>query len=67
MTDIHAKEIGYTADGVEMKAWIAADAGRPGPRPGVLVVHEWWGRNEYAIRRAHMLADAGYTGRALDL
>jgi dienelactone hydrolase len=32
-----------------------------------LVVHEWWGRNDYAQRRARMLAEAGYTGLALDL
>jgi len=67
MTDIHSEEVSYPADGVEMKAYIAWDAARPGPRPGVLVVHEWWGLNEYAKRRARMLAEAGYTGMALDL
>lgn len=67
MTDIQMEEAAYAADGVEMKAYVAWDAERPGPRPGVLVVHEWWGRNEYAKRRARMLAEAGYTGMALDL
>lgn len=67
MTDIHTKEISYTADGVEMKGYIAWDSDKGGPRPGVLVVHEWWGCNEYAQRRARMLAEAGYTGLAVDL
>ncbi|MEK7414409.1 MAG: dienelactone hydrolase family protein [Planctomycetota bacterium] len=36
-------------------------------RPGVLVVHEWWGRNDYADRRAKELAEAGYIAFALDM
>lgn len=67
MTDIHTEEIAYTANGIEMKGYIAWDSNKGGPRPGVLVVHEWWGCNEYAQRRARMLAEAGYTGMALDL
>ena len=67
MTDIRTEEINYTADGVEMMGYLAWDTKREGPRPGVLVVHEWWGCNEYAQRRARMLAEVGYTGMAVDL
>jgi len=67
MTDIHTEELSYSADGVEMKAYVAWDSSKGGSRPGVLVVHEWWGCNDYAKRRARMLAEAGYTGMALDL
>lgn len=67
MTDIHTEAVSYTADGVEMKGYMAWDSSKGGPRPGVLVAHEWWGCNEYAQRRARMLAEAGYTGMALDL
>jgi len=67
MADIHTEEIIYTGDGIEMKGYIAWDSNKGGPRPGVLVVHEWWGCNEYAQRRARMLAEAGYTGMAVDL
>jgi len=67
MAEIHTEEITYTGDGIEMKGYIAWDTGAGGQRPGVLVVHEWWGCNEYAQRRARMLAEAGYTGLALDL
>src|SRR4030067_2731416 len=34
---------------------------------GILVVHEWWGHNEYARKRARMLAERGYTALALDM
>jgi dienelactone hydrolase len=33
----------------------------------VLVVHEWWGQNEYARKRARMLAALGYTALAVDM
>ena len=34
---------------------------------GVVVVHEWWGLNQYARDRAKMLAEAGYTAIAVDM
>ena len=43
------------------------DAGAPGKRPGVVVVHEWMGHNDYARRRANMLAELGYVAFALDM
>ena len=39
----------------------------PGKRPGVLVVHEWWGLNDYARKRARMLRSFGYTALAVDM
>ena len=38
-----------------------------GPAPCVLVVHEWWGCNDYVKRRADMLAEEGYAAMAIDL
>ncbi|WP_372864169.1 dienelactone hydrolase family protein [Spongiibacter sp.] len=35
--------------------------------PAVIVVHEWWGLNDYARQRAKMLAEAGYTAIAVDM
>jgi dienelactone hydrolase len=67
MANIQSEEITYSADGVEMKAYIAWDSEVEGKRPGVLVVHEWWGNNSYARKRADMLAGLGYTGMALDM
>lgn len=39
----------------------------PMNRPAVIVVHEWWGLNDYAKRRAQMLAGLGYVGFAADI
>ena len=43
------------------------DAATDTARPGVLVVHEWWGLNEYAIQRARQLAEMGYVAFAVDV
>ena len=67
MANIQTQEISYSSGGVEMKGAIAWDADLSGPRPGVIVVHEWWGCNDYARRRAVMLAELGYTGFAVDM
>ena len=67
MSDIHTEVVTYSGDGIEMKGYMAWDSSQDGPRPGVLVVHEWWGCNDYSQRRARMLAEAGYTGMAIDL
>ena len=67
MANIRSEEVTYSANGVEMNAYIAWDHDLEGERPGVLVVHEWWGNNAYARRRADMLAELGYTGMALDM
>lgn len=64
---IEGKEVKYKAGGVTMKGYLAYDANKKGKRPGVLVVHEWWGHNEYARKRARMLAAMGYTALAVDM
>jgi len=61
------EEVQYTANGVTMKGYLAYDDAVKGKRPGVLVVHEWWGHNDYARRRANMLAELGYTALAVDM
>lgn len=67
----HAAVVGklveYEVDGVKMKGWLAHDDAVRGKRPGVLVVHEWWGLNDYAKKRATMLAEAGYVALAVDM
>ena len=61
------KEVAYQANGVTMKGYLAYDDAKKGKRPGVLVVHEWWGHNDYARKRARMLAELGYTALAVDM
>jgi dienelactone hydrolase len=50
-----------------MKGYLAYDDAIQGKRPGILVVHEWWGHNEYARKRAKQLAGMGYTALAVDM
>jgi dienelactone hydrolase len=59
--------VDYAAQSVTLKGYYAYDDARPGKRPGVLVVHEWWGHNEYARKRARMLAELGYAALAVDM
>jgi dienelactone hydrolase len=65
--DIKGEQVTYRAGDTTLKGYIAWDANKPGPRPGVIVVHEWWGHNEYVRRRARMLAEEGYTALAVDM
>ena len=64
---VHGEEVSYTADGLTMKGYLAYDDALKGKRPGVLVVHEWWGHNEYARMRARKLAEMGYVALAVDM
>ena len=61
------EEVSYSADGTTLKGYIARPAKADGKRPGVLVVHEWWGNNDYTRKRADMLAQLGYVALALDM
>jgi len=65
--EIRTQEVNYSGGGVDMKGFLAWDDSIEGERPGVLVVHEWWGHNEYPRNRAKMLAALGYTALALDM
>ncbi|MGD8712604.1 MAG: dienelactone hydrolase family protein, partial [Thiohalophilus sp.] len=65
---IKTKNVTYKdQSGTEMKGYFAYDDSIKGKRPGVLVVHEWWGQNDYARKRARMLAKQGYVAFALDM
>jgi dienelactone hydrolase len=64
---IQERSVEYRAQDVIMKGYLAYDQNIKGKRPGVLVVHEWWGLNDYARRRARMLAELGYIALAVDM
>jgi dienelactone hydrolase len=65
---VQGREIDYSAgDGTTLKGYLATDPALTGKRPGILVVHEWWGLNAYARKRADMLAGLGYTALAVDM
>ncbi len=64
---IEGETVEYSAQGLVMKGYLAYAESIKEKQPGVLVVHEWWGLNEYARQRARMLAELGYTALAVDM
>ncbi len=65
--DIQTRQVSYTAGSTPLQGLVAWDASVQDKRPGVLVVHEWWGHNEHADEQARRIAKAGYVGFALDM
>ena len=64
---IKTQEIEYEHASVKLLGYLAYDDSVEGRRPGVIVVHEWMGHNEYARRRAEQLAGLGYAAFAIDM
>lgn len=65
--EIRSKVVNYQIAGQPFQGYLSYDDSISGKRPGILVVHEWWGHNAYARKRADMLAKLGYTAFALDM
>ncbi|MEM1110265.1 MAG: dienelactone hydrolase family protein [Pseudomonadota bacterium] len=65
--ELVTQELTYRHGDTEMRGMIAYDSASKEPRPGILVVHEWWGQNEYPRERARQLAAMGYTALAVDM
>lgn len=65
--ELRTETIEYTVDDQTFSGYLAWDDEADGKRPGVLVVHEWWGHNDFAREQAEQLAAAGYTAFALDM
>ena len=66
-SEIRKEKIIYNLDDLEMHGHLVYDVSGTGRRPGVLVVHEFIGINDYSRRRALMLANSGYTALAVDM
>src|SRR5206468_11947069 len=65
--EVKTREVEYRQGDTALQGFMAWNDATPGKRPGVVVVHEWWGHNEHARRQARRLAEAGYTAFALDM
>ena len=65
--ELQTETITYTVQGQEHTGYIAWDDRFSGERPGILVVHEWWGHGEFSRDQAEKLAKEGYTALALDM
>lgn len=64
---VMTKTMEYSAGDTRLVGYLAWDAAASARRPGVLVVHEWWGLNDHARAQAERLARAGYVALAVDM
>jgi dienelactone hydrolase len=64
---VRTKAVEYRHGDATLEGYLAWDDAQQGRRPGVLVVHEWYGVNDYAKSRAEQLAKMGYVAFALDM
>jgi dienelactone hydrolase len=65
--EVRTRVVEYRQGDTVLQGLIAWNDAVSGKRPGLLVVHEWWGHNEHARNQARRLAEAGYVAFALDM
>lgn len=66
-TTVKTKDVDYKVGDTALRGMLAWDDAQKGKRPGVIVIHEWWGHNDHARNSARKLAEAGYVAFALDM
>ncbi|MFI7586377.1 dienelactone hydrolase family protein [Spongisporangium articulatum] len=59
--------VDYSQEGTALEGVLVKDTSLTGKRPGVLVIHEWNGINDYVETRTTMLARLGYVAFAPDI
>jgi dienelactone hydrolase len=64
---VKTETITYRVGDKTFKGVLACDEAVKTKRPGILVVHEFWGLNDYARKRAEQLAGIGYVAFAVDM
>jgi dienelactone hydrolase len=64
---IQTKTVEYQDGDTVLEGFVAYDDAIQGPRPGVLVVHQWMGLTDYEKKRCEMLAQLGYVAFACDI
>ena len=65
--DVKMDPVDYKQGDTTLKGFVVYDDAVSGKRPGVIVVHEWWGLNDYPKERAKMLAKKGYVAFVADM
>lgn len=65
--EVRTKVVEYSQGSTPLEGFLAWDDGVKGPRPGVLVVHEWTGLGKYVKSRAEQLAKLGYVAFCADI
>ena len=64
---LKTEKVEYKQGSTVLTGYLVYEDSYPTPRPGVLVVHEWWGLNDHAKKRAEDLAKEGYIALAVDM
>jgi dienelactone hydrolase len=64
---VQTRTVEYQQGDTTLEGYFAWDDAQQGPRPGILVVHEWTGLGDYAKSRARQLAELGYLAFAVDI
>jgi len=67
MAAIESKEVSYKIGDQQFKGVLVHDPAISALRPGVLVIPEFWGMNDYVKRRANMLAELGFVAFVADM
>lgn len=60
------KTVSYKSGDETVRGVLYVPAGR-GPFPAIMVIHEWWGLNDWVKEQASKLSDQGYVALAVDL
>src|SRR6516164_4515564 len=60
------KPVSYRSGDETVQGILYTPAGS-GPFPAIMVIHEWWGLNDWVKEQASKLADQGYEALAIDL
>lgn len=65
--EIKTATVTYKDGETELEGFVAYDDAKTETRPGVLVIHDWTGVQDYAMSRAKQLAELGYVAFAADI
>ncbi len=60
------KSVSYKSGDETVSGTLYVPAGK-GPFPALIVIHEWWGLNDWVKEQASKFADQGYVALAVDL
>jgi len=60
------KSVSYKSGDETVQGVLYTPSGK-GPFPAIIVIHEWWGLNDWVKDQASKLADQGYEALAIDL
>jgi len=64
---VEGKQVSYKSGDETVQGMLYTPSGRKAPYPALVVIHEWWGLNDWVKQQASKLADQGYVTLAVDL